>query len=301
MKKTSKKSVQNYENNEIIKQEINLQFHWYLASFFVIFFGSLIIPAIILMVYVMLFYLPSFLETKSFILLFTQLKPFLASLFMPLIIILCYLIHIFIVGLITRWFWRITERKSPSKTGIIPRNIPSKTLNYYHIRSFMIKYPKNAVIRGPFPWLINFLYNFVGTNKIGKGTTIEEQFGADKFVDIGKNSYIGVNSGFSSHAVEGIFGNIAYAKIKLGDNVTTAALNCLAPGVEINDNSSLFPLAGATKYSTLKGDNYYYGVPLRKIFKKKVSHYAGITEEQLNEADSLFNKSSAKEENKQGE
>jgi len=285
-----KSSNEHSEGKNLIKEEINLQFHWYLGSFFVIYFSSLLIPAIILMLYVMLFYLPYFLENNNFISIFTNLEPLLASIFMPFIIITCYLTHILIVGIITRWFWGITEKRSPSKSGIIPRNIPSKTLNYYHIRSFMIKYPKNAVIRGPFPWLINWLYNFIKTNKIGKGTTIEEQFGADKFVEIGENSYVGVNSGFSSHAVEGIFGNVAYAKIKLGNKVTTAALNCLAPGVEINDNSALFPLAGATKYSTLKGDNYYYGVPLRKIFKKKVSTYAGITEEQLIEADSLYNK-----------
>ncbi|MFX0177540.1 MAG: hypothetical protein ACFE85_15105 [Candidatus Hodarchaeota archaeon] len=276
-----KDSNVNTQNNNIIKEEINLQYHWYLGSFFVIYFSSLLIPAIILMLYVMLFYLPYFLENDNFISLFTNLEPLLASIFMPFIIIICYLTHILIVGLMTRWFWGITEKKSPSKTGIIPRNIRSKTLNYYHIRSFMIKYPKNAVIRGPFPWLINWLYNLVKTNKIGKGTTIEEQFGADKFVEIGKNSYIGVNSGFSSHAVEGIFGKISYAKIKLGDNVTTAALNCLAPGVEINNNSALFPIAGATKYSTLKGNNYYFGVPLRKIFKKKISSYLDISEEEL--------------------
>jgi acetyltransferase-like isoleucine patch superfamily enzyme len=161
----------------------------------------------------------------------------------------------------------------------------------------MVKYPKNAIIRGPFPWLINWLYNFVGTNKIGKGTTIEEQFGADKFVEVGKNSYVGVNSGFSSHAVEGIFGNISYARIKLGDNVTTAALNCLAPGVEIKDNAILFPLAGATKYSTLKENNFYFGVPLRKIFTKKILSYLQIDMRDLERAEQLQSKRNVEEKN----
>jgi UDP-3-O-[3-hydroxymyristoyl] glucosamine N-acyltransferase len=146
----------------------------------------------------------------------------------------------------------------------------------------MIKYPKNAFVKGPFPWLINWLYNFVGTNKIGKGTTIEEQFGADRYVDIGENCYIGVNSGFSSHSVAGIFGNISYFEIKLGDNVTTSALNCLAPGVQIKDNAYLLPMAGAVKHTTLKGDNhFYFGAPLRKIFKKKILEYLKISEDNL--------------------
>jgi acetyltransferase-like isoleucine patch superfamily enzyme len=284
----------------IIKEEINLQYHWYMPAFFAIYFLSLIVPAVILTVFIMYLYLPYFLWVNDAVLLFTSLETILVTFSFPFLLIICYLIHIFIVALVTRWFWSITEKKSPSKTGIIPRNIPSRTLNYYHIRSFMIKYPKNAVNRGPFPWLINFLYNFVGTNKIGKGSTIEEQFGADKFVEIGKNCYIGVNSGFSSHAVEGIFGNISYAKIKLGDNVTTAALNCLAPGVEIKDNAALFPIAGATKYSSLKGNAFYYGVPLRKIFKKKVSEYLDISEEQLERVEYLKKQNEINDEPKSG-
>lgn len=266
---------------EVTREEIKLQFHWYMFAFFITFLGSFLIPGIILVLYLRYFFEPYFLRTKSILALFTNIYTFLALIFMPLVIICCYLIHLLIVALITRWLWRITEKISSSKEGIIPRNINSKALNYYNIRSFMIKYPKNAFIKGPFPWLINWLYNFVGTNKIGKKSTIEEQFGADRFIEIGDNSYIGVNCGFSSHSVSGIFGNISYFKIKLGDNVTTSGLNCLAPGVSVGDNSYLLPLAGAVKHSMLKGNSYYFGAPLRKIFKKKISEYLKIDEEDL--------------------
>ncbi|MHA1757845.1 MAG: hypothetical protein ACTSVV_13800, partial [Promethearchaeota archaeon] len=43
----------------------------------------------------------------------------------------------------------------------------------------------------------------------------------------------------------------------------------------------LLPLASASKYNDLKGNNYYFGIPLRKIFKKKVAEYLGLTPEQL--------------------
>ncbi|MFX0019687.1 MAG: hypothetical protein ACFFAK_12400 [Promethearchaeota archaeon] len=280
-------SSESSTNNEIIKEEINLQFHWYLFLFFIIYFGSFLIPAIIFMVYVMLFYLPNFLDISNFILLFTQLEPLLASIFMPLIIVSCYLIHILFVGLITRWIWRTTEKISPSKDGIIPRNVPSKTLNFYHIRSFVIKYPKNAVIRGPFPWLINWLYNFIGANWIGKGTTLEENVGADRYISIGNNCYFGVNGAFSSHAVEGIFGNITYFKVKIGNNVTTAAFNCIGPGSEVNDNSWFLPITGATKHNFLKGNNYYFGAPLRRIFKKRLMDYLKVSEKDLERAEKL--------------
>ena len=290
----SKQVVSETGQKEIIKEEISLQFHWYLLSFFIIYLGSFFVPGLIIYIYIRFLFIPYFLNTENLLSVFTEIYPLVALLTMPLILIISYLVHIFILGYLTKKFWQLTEKISPSKNGIIPRNVNSKTLNFYNIRSFMIKYPKNAVIKGPFPWLINWLYNYIGTNKIGKGTTIEEQFGADRFIEVGKNSYIGVNSGFSSHSVEGIFGNIAYFKIKLGDNVTTSTLNCLAPGVEINDNSYLLPMAGATKHSKLKGNNYYFGVPLRKIFKKKIMDYLKISEDDMNRVSAFKEKVSEK-------
>ena len=265
----------------VIREEVNLQFHWYLLAFFTIYTLSFVLPGIIFTLYLHFFFTPYFLGVENFVFIFTELNSLIVLLLMPFVIIICYLIHLFFIALITRLFWQYTEKINPTKDGIIPRNIQSKTLNYYNIRSFMIKYPKNAFVKGLFPWLINWLYNFVGTNKVGKGTTIEEQFGADRYVDIGDNCYIGVNSGFSSHSVAGIFGNISYFEIKLGDNVTASALNCLAPGVEIADNSYLLPIAGATKHNKLKGNNYYFGAPLRKIFTNRLVSYLKIPQEIL--------------------
>ena len=271
----------NNKENEIIREEINLQYHWYLLSFFLIYFGSYFIPGIIIMMYVLLYFIPYFLEINNFISIFTELKFFLALILMPVVMIGCYVLHLVLIGLITRWLWNITERKSPTKDGIIPRNSPSKILNYYHIRSFMIKYGKNAFVKGAFPWLTNWFYNFVGTNKIGKDTTIEEQVCADKYIQVGNNCYIGPNSVLTSHLVEGVFGNVVYFEIKIGNNVTTSGLNCIAPGTTINDNCYLLPMASCVKFSILKGNNYYYGIPLRKIFKKKVIEYLNITNEHL--------------------
>ena len=95
---------------------------------------------------------------------------------------------------------------------------------------------------------------------------------------------------FDISMIEGVFGNISYFKIKIGDNVTTSGLNCIAPGVIIGDNSYLLPLAGAPKYNVLKGDNYYFGAPLRKIFKKKVMEYLNVNEEDLEKDSKLKEK-----------
>jgi len=274
----------------IIKEDVQFQYFWYLIIFFTIYLISYLVPVIIFMIYALFYFVPYFLEITNFFSLFINLKPLLALISMPLVIIGCYLIHLFLIALIARWFWGLTEKRSPSKSGIIPRNFPSKTLNYYHIRSFLMKYPKNTFTKGFFPWLVPWLYNFVKSSQIGKGTTLEESVVNAKFLEIGENCYIGVNSALATHMVDGIFGNISYFKIEVGDNVTAAAMNLIASGSEIHDNSCLLPLASATKHSVIKGNGYYFSQgaqPLRKIFKRRIKNYLKIDPESLKQLEDV--------------
>jgi hypothetical protein len=159
-------------------------------------------------------------------------------------------------------------------------------------------------MKGIFPWLTNWFFNVVGASVIEKGSTFEETVSSDRNVHVKRNVYMGVNSALAAHLVEGIFGkgvnsalaahlvegifgNIIYFKVTAGDNSTLGGFNIIAPGCELKDNSYLLPMAAATKYNTTKGNNYYYGMPLRRIFKKKIMDYLKITEEDLKRADDL--------------
>ncbi len=274
-------SVSSDSDKDIEKQEVEFQYHLYLFFFALIYFFSFLLPGTIYLLYYLLIFEPLFLNTTKFFSIFTEIEPLLALIFFPIVAIICYLLHLFMIGLVTRLCWRFTERMCPTKNGIIIRNIPSNTLNYYHIRSFMIKYGKNAFTKGMFPWLSNWFYNFVGSNKIGKGTTIEEEIVGDKFIDIGENCYIGVNSAICSHLVEGIFGRIPYFEVKIGNNVTCAAFNIVGPGCDVKDNSYILPLGGFGKHQITKGNNYYWGIPSRKIFRRKIMNFLKITEEDM--------------------
>ncbi len=274
-------------DTEVPREKIKLQFHWYLSIFFVIYYLSYTISGIIFMAYIIITFIPNVLLVDNLVAVFTNLDSLLAFLALPLVIIVSYLSRLFIVGLITRIFWRLSERINSTKDGIIPRNIPSKAANFYHIRSFMIKYGKNSFMKGVFPWLANWFFTFVGTGIIKRGSTLEESVVTDKRMNVGRNCYVGVNSALSTHFVEGIFGNIVYFEIKLGDNTTLGGFNNIAPGCELTDNSYLLPMAAATKHNKTKGNNYYFGMPLRRIFKKKIMDYLKVSEEDLNRAEEL--------------
>ncbi len=278
---TEQNAIGDNQNNNVITEEIKFQYFFYLVVFFTTYLASLMIPAFLFLLYIYLYFIPNFLDVANFFSIFTEINSLLALIFMPIIIILCYLIRLFFIALITRGFWNMTEKRSPTKDGIIPRNIRSDTLNYYHLRSFLIKYGKNTYMKGIFPFFSKWFYNFVGSSKIGKGTVIEESVCNDKHLNIGKNVYIGVNSTVTSHLVDGIFGNINYFEIKLGNNATTSCANSIAPGTEIQDNSYLLPLSALPKHSVLKGKNYYWGIPARKIFKKKTMQFLDLNENEM--------------------
>jgi len=272
---------------ELQREIVQFQYQKYIAFFFFIYIGSYLAPVIALMFYLFLILKPLFLEVKSFIIILTRLDSLIIFLTLPLVVVFFYLSHLFFLGIFTRISWRFTEKRSPTKDGIIPRDIRSKTADYYHYRSFMIKYGKNAFMKGIFPWLANWFFNFVKSSKIGGESTLEESVGNDRNIDVGRNCYIGVNSVLASHVVEGIFGNIVYFKVTVKDNVTLGGFNTIAPGCELSDSSYLLPMAAATKFNTTKGDNYYYGIPFRRIFKKKLTEYIKVSEDDLNRAEEL--------------
>jgi len=282
--------IENDSDEKVVKEEINFQYFWYLVVLFTIFLISYLVPAILFIAYLLYYFIPYFLEITNFFSLFTNWESILALISMPLVIISCYLIRLFLVAIVARVFWRLAEVRSPSRSGTIPRNISSKTLNYYHIKSFIMKYPKNAFTKGIFPWLLPWLYNFLKSSKIGKGTTMEESVSNDRFLEMGKDCYIGVNSVFTSHLVEGIFGNIAYFKIKVGDNVTAAANNCIGPGSEIKNNSYLLPFASGPKHMVLKGNCYYFSEgakPLQRLSKRKIRRYLKLDPESLEQIEEV--------------
>ena len=272
---------------ELQREIVQFQYQKYMAFFFFIYVGSYLVPVIALMFYLFLILKPLFLEVESFIVILTSLDSLIIFLTLPLVVVISYLSHLFFLGVFTRISWRYTEKKSKSKDGIIPRDIHSRTADYYHYRSFMIKYGKNAFMKGIFPWLANWFFNFVGAGVIDKGTTFEESVLNDRNIIVGKNCYIGVNSTLCTHVVEGIFGNIIYFKIVLGENVTLGGFNQIGPGAELKENSYLLPIAATTKFNSTKGNNFYFGMPLRRIFKKKVMEYLKISEEDLNRAEEL--------------
>jgi len=258
-------------------KELSVPFHFYIITGIVIIGFSFIIPAIIF--FITLFgYISPFLF--DFPLSFTSfLNPniYLTMICIPLIFVALYLLHLFFVALFTKFFYKLADERGASQ-GIYDRNLDesSKALDYYHFRSFLMKYPVFAFSRSPFPWLLNWELKFIKSNKIGKETVLEETF-LHSHIDFGKNCYLGTSSHITNHLVDGVYGseNLTFIGVSIDDNSVLNSITGGLPGTEIGKNSTLLPSCTTIKFDKIGSNGIYAGFPAKKLTKDEIAEYLG--------------------------
>jgi hypothetical protein len=160
------------------------------------------------------------------------------------------------MALFTRWFYKLADKRGPSQ-GVFDRNLDesSTTLDYYHFRSFLMKYPVFAFSRSPFPWLVNWELNFIKSNKIGKGTVLEETF-IHSHINFGDSCYLGTSSHITNHLVDGVYGeeNLIFVGVEIGNRSILNAITGGLPGTEIGEGSTFLPGCTTIKYDKLDGN-----------------------------------------------
>lgn len=274
-----KDEVEEYdlENLKAHAKELSVPFHFYIIAGWIIIGFSFILPGFLFFIFLFGFLVPNFLSITFSLRLFLDPITFTILILTPLIFICLYLLHLFFVALFTRWFYKIANKRGPTQ-GIFDRNLDetSKTLDYYHFRSFLFKYPIFAFIRSPFPWLLNWELRFIKSNKVGKGTIFEDTF-LHSHIDFGKNCYIGTFSHISNHLVDGVYGeeNLTFFGAKLGNNCVFSLSNGAMPGLRMEDDSTVLPMCATIKYDKLGDNNIYGRFPARKLKLEAISKFTG--------------------------
>ncbi len=142
----------------------------------------------------------------------------------------------------------------------------NKNIDYkqYFNRSFILRYVKWKIQKSPFPWLINYAFNYIGNCEIGIDSVMEDSYLAKELLKIGDNTYIG-KALLANHLWDK---NLTIEKITIGDNVTILDNCCISPGTEIQENVCLLPLSVTTKNDKLTADSIYINAPSTKISKE---------------------------------
>lgn len=257
--------------------ELSVPFHVYIISGWTIIGFSYIIPAFFFLLYTYHFLVPLILETPFSLSLLLDPHTWMILLITPVIYCGIYLFHLFFVALFTRWFYHYADNHGPAQ-GVFDRNLDEhfKALDYYHWRSFLLKYPVFAFIRSPFPWLITWELRFIGSNEIGKGTVLEECY-IHSHLDWGKSCYVGTFAHISNHLVDGVYGeeNLTFYGAKVGDGTIFNSLIGGLPGLNVGDDATFMPLASSIKYDKMGDGGVYAGFPVRKLNKEQLKDFTG--------------------------
>lgn len=272
--------VKGRDENEDLRAdsyELSVPFHVYIFSGWWIMGGSFILPGILFIIFLYGFLIPNLFLIPFSLELLLNLKIIAFLLLTPLILIGIYLMHLFFVALFTSMLYRFADYRGPAQ-GVFDRNLDehSKALDYYHWRSFLLKYPVFAFLRSPFPWLLNWELRFIGSNKIGKGTVFEECF-IHSHLNFGKNCYMGTFAHISNHIVDGVYGseNLTFYGAKIGNNCVFNALIGGMPGLEIGNDACFLPMTTSIKYDKLGNEGIYLGFPLRKLAEEDIRKITG--------------------------
>lgn len=271
------KSREEDENLRTDVKEMSVPFHVYILSGWWIMGGSFIIPGLLFIIFIYWFLIPHIFLTPFSLNILLNFEIFVILLFTPLILIGIYLLHLFFVALFTSIFYRFADYRGPAQ-GIFNRNLNEhwKALDYYHWRSFLLKYPVFVFLKSPFPWLLNWELKFIGSNKIGKGTVFEDCF-IHSHLNFGKNCYMGTFAHISNHMVDGVYGteNLTFYGAKIGDNCVFNALIGGMPGLEMGNNATFLPMTTTIKYDKMEDNGIYLGFPARKLNKESAKKFMG--------------------------
>ncbi len=258
-------------------KEMGVPFHVFIASGWSIVGGSYIVPGLLFVFYVFVFLVPNFLVVPFSIEFLFESKTIIIMLLTPLVIVSIYLLHLFFVALLTRWWYTLADTRGPAQ-GVFDRNLDesSKVLDYYHFRSFLMKYPIFAFLRSPFPWLLNWELRFIRSNKVGKGTVFEECY-LHSHLYFGENCYMGTFAHISNHLVDGVFGeeNLTFYGADVGRDCVFNALIGGLPGLEMGNNNTFLPLCSTIKYDKINDDGIYAGFPAKRLNEKELKMFLG--------------------------
>ncbi|MHA1821240.1 MAG: hypothetical protein ACTSU2_14985 [Promethearchaeota archaeon] len=297
------KSSPNKKSDEEEHQHHQYNYHFgiYISMWVIYFYFGIILPLNLLVLYFSTIFIPGFLmqgglkDWNTWLYIFINPKkvfgafmpilqnPISLIIFLtsPLVFVGLYLLKMFNYAVIMKFYYWLLDVIRPRREllNAVPRGKTKADIEVYHTRNFLLRIIKWEFTKSPFPWLTNWMFNFIGSNEIGKNTTLEDGYVCQEYLETGKNVYVGFGSVTTSHLVEGIYGALILKKIILDDNVCIGARCAIPPGTHFRKNSQLLWYSAVIKYQKTKEGVSYWGLPASRLTRKKCIKLLKVPEE----------------------
>ncbi|TFF94626.1 MAG: hypothetical protein EU543_00785 [Promethearchaeota archaeon] len=254
---TSKKTTESYKPAEKFIKKIPT----YIAIFLLLYFAAYMPVLIVSYYYFTDIFYPFVLASPSFSDLFITNTSMLILTFTPPFIMVMHLSNIFLTVFITKICYYIICKINKPKEGVFHWKNKSRDYDYYFLRSFLLRYIKWKIQRGPYPWLIKKVFNFIGNCQFGKNSIIEDMYLAKEFLNVGKNVYLGKIL-LTTQLWDK---DLTIKSVSIKDGVVINDGCCIAPGTIIKKNTHIMPFSIVSKNEIIDPNSIYYDAPAKKM------------------------------------
>ncbi len=143
--------------------------------------------------------------------------------------------------------------------GVFSREINDKNYFYWNLRNAVKKWPLFLEASNPFPWLKSrFVLRFFGV-RIGSNSICDNSWISSEFVEIGKNTIIGMGSTLLSFGID--CDEFILKKIVVEANSIIGAKCVLLPGTVMEQNVKLNAHSYTQYNQILEENKIYRGYP----------------------------------------
>jgi hypothetical protein len=244
----------------------------YWIIMFVLWAGSYFIPGILGMGYYWYLLKPNLQALWDFLPIFNDIRLFFIWIASPFIILLIYLLNLGSSALIAKALLFLVDKQHPVRE-LENLNLKSpegiREQQFHYFRGFILRIIKWKFQKSPFPWLLNWVGNYLGTIQLGKGTIIEDQFLPMQYLETETNVVLGVGDILSSQLSEGMYKGMTLKRVKIGHDTVLGPMVAVSPGVVVDSETEITSLSGIVKNHHVKGSAIYSGLPITKISNKQ--------------------------------
>ncbi len=219
------------------------------------------------------------------ILLFSTRELTIATFLLPLVLFIGYLIQYFVSVVVTKFFFMHIDKRHPVVAGAVERDFEEniKFIQYHNWKNFMYRIIKFKITHSPFPYLVNWSWNFLGLATIEKNSVLEDIYHPHELTLIEEGAYVGPASKIISQTVEGAVGRIVFKDIKISRRACLCTNFISGPGNEFGEYLIALPNSAVPKNNKMRGFRIYQGAPPYRLTEGRAKRIFFPTEEMAEE------------------
>ncbi len=186
---------------------------------------------------------------------------------LPLSVLFWWFLFVISTMVVARIFLSIANLFHKPREGLFDRDPKDKDYRYWSLRATIRKFAIWVAHTFPFTYLDVLAFKMLGVKVKGFGTAVMDVYLDTEFVEIGKDTILGLDCKVLSSII--VQDKLLIKRVKIGNNCLVGGASVVSPGTVMEDDSVLGALSCTKVDQVLETGWIYFGIPCRKFKENK--------------------------------